>query len=95
MKFTCKPINARNRLSSIMTHQIVCDLPGFFVAREWCWATWGPGCESEHWFNCHWYLHHRYPWCWDASKFHGAAIDNGKIYTSTEAQMMEFVLRWS
>ena len=22
-------------------------------------------------------------------------IKNGKIYTSTEAQMMEFVLRWS
>ena len=95
MKFTCKPINIRNKLAGVMTHQIVCDLPGFFVAREWCWAQWGPGCESEHWDNLLWHAGKTYPWCWDASKFQGAAIANGKIYTSTEAQMIEFVLRWS
>lgn len=95
MKFTCKPVNPKNKLHGWMQHQIVCDLPGFFEAREWCWAQWGPGCESEHWQNLLRHTSVSYPWCWDANKFQGGAIHNAKIYTSTEQQMTEFVLRWS
>lgn len=109
MKWTSRKIDERNKLHGIMRYQLKCDLPGFFDARNWCWANLGPGIEYEHFINFvhikHASISHPLPelqiemdlprWCWDATKWRGSSISSGKIYIAKEQDMSLFSLRWS
>lgn len=95
MIWTAKKTGQRNQLHGIMQYQIKCDLPGFFVAREWCWQQFGPGIEYEHWHNYAGHAGIEMPWAWDCSKFQGASISSGKIYLRTDEDMALFSLRWT
>ena len=109
MKWTSREIDQRNQLHGVMRYQIKCDLPGFFDARNWCWDHFGPGIEYEH-FNNFAMLKvvagnvaeesiqtdmDLPRWCWDATKWKGSALQNGKIYIAHEEDMALFTLRWS
>lgn len=111
MKWTSREIDHRNQLHGLMRYQIKCDIPGFFDARNWCWENFGPGIEYEHFANFamikfisdvnsirsdNLATEMAIPrWCWDATKWRGSALDNGKIYIANDADMSLFSLRWS
>ena len=56
----------------------------FFEARNWCWETWGPGCEVE---NTHKVTHERL-WAWQYNEW------NTRIYLATDKEANWWKLRW-
>ena len=47
MKWVSKEVGTRNQLYGVMKYRIVCDFPGFFSIREWCWNQWGEVSQSQ------------------------------------------------
>lgn len=95
MKWVSKEVGTRNQLYGVMKYRIVCDFPGFFSIREWCWNQWGPGIEHEHYINHQFYTGADPVWCWDAAKFQGASRKDGQIYLKDDDLLTQFKLAWA
>lgn len=67
-------------------------LEHFHEVREWCWTTWGPSIEREHYLEM---LRLKYQgkmnehWSWHSE--HG----DTKIYLRTEKELTWFRLKWA
>lgn len=60
--------------------------------RQWCWTTWGPGCEREHYLEMLRLKHHEglnEHWCWHTD------YGETKIYLRTEKDLTWFRLKWA
>lgn len=77
-----------------MTHQFIIGFPKFFEVREWCWTTFGPGVEYEHWINHSKVTKLELPWAWNANKFQGASRSSGHIYVATDDMKTQLMLTW-
>ena len=57
----------------------------FLKVREWCWDTWGPGCERDY---CYESVHKPIAWTWFS--------ENGDeyIYLKDNALLTHFQLIW-
>lgn len=57
--------------------------------RQWCWATWGPSCDREHWLS----MRDRFPvnehWCWHTE------FNELKIYLATDKEANWAKLKWA
>jgi len=95
MKWRARKIDNRNQMFGYMDYQVICSLPEFFDARDWCWEQWGPGIEYEHFRNHMNYTGQTKYWVWDCTKYQGSSINNGKIYLKDEHAMTLFKLRWT
>ncbi len=61
----------------------------FIEVRKWCWETFGPSCEREHWLDLQKFkqpVNER--WCWHTD------FGNFKIYIRTEKEANWFRLKW-
>lgn len=60
----------------------------FLNLRQWCWDTWGPGCERDIqrqvFLNPHWAWHHD----------ENAAWGNLYIYLADDQALTLFKLKW-
>ena len=56
----------------------------FFEARNWCWETWGPGCEVEHVHK----VNQAIPWSWQYNEW------NTRIYLASDKEANWWKLRW-
>ncbi len=56
----------------------------FYECRNWCWETWGPGCEVEN--VCK--LDEKPLWAWQHSEWHT------RIYVATDKEANWYKLRW-
>jgi hypothetical protein len=61
------------------------DFEQFFEARNWCWETWGPGCEVDQKHK----INQVIPWAWQNSEW------NLRIYLATEKEANWWSIRWS
>jgi hypothetical protein len=61
------------------------ELQKFSDVRNWCWQTWGPSCELEHYNKIN-------PpngfWCWGSTEWYI------RIYLATPAEYSWFLLKW-
>lgn len=56
----------------------------FIEIREWCWQTFGPSCELEHY---HFYTEPKV-WAWEVSQW------NTRIYFKTDKELNWFRLKY-
>ena len=65
-------------------------LIAFNQVRQWCWETFGPSCEREHWLELDKFKHPvpNERWCWHSD------YGNFKIYLRSEKEANWFKLKW-
>ena len=94
MKWKSRANDKRNQLYGFIKYQIVCSLPWFFEARDWCWEQWGSGIEYEHFHNHILHTGQVKIWAWDCNKYQGTTLHNGKLYLPDDDALTLFRLRW-
>lgn len=64
----------------------------FNELRKWCWETWGPSKELEHWLKSSHDMNapcQNLHWAW-----HNDANANRRIYLKTDQELVLYKLRW-
>lgn len=62
----------------------------FFNIREWCWQSFGPGCELEYY-----YIYSRLPgkenvtWAWSKNDY------RSRIYLQSDKELQWYLLKWA
>jgi len=66
----------------------------FYEWRNWCWQTWGPSKELQHWLEDlrnpnQLAVSHNEQWCWQNDEY------ATRIYLRTDKELSIFLLKWS
>lgn len=90
--FIPRPTRQLGRINYPTRYQ---SMQTFFEWRKWCWSTWGPSKELDHWLDDLITRSEATPvdqnpsWCWSSD------TDLQRIYLRGDAELTLFLLKWS